>query len=191
MEGYIVPSVAVNLLLALCAVGAVAGHTKTAPLRVILRYFTALSNLLCAAAALAVAVCRLCGSVPGAVQLLKYVGTCTVTVTMLTVVCFLGPTLGYRQMFSGPDLWLHLICPVLAIISCVLWDKPAMRFGAVFLGMLPVLLYGIVYLYRVLYAPEARRWKDFYGFNRGGKWALSYVAMLAGAFLISVVLRWI
>lgn len=181
-------SILVNLAIAILVVLAAAGHTKSAPLKVILRYFTALSNLLCALAALAVAVCRLGGGLPYAVGVLKYVGTAAVTVTMLTVVCFLGPTIGYKTMFTGPDLWLHTVCPALAIISLLLWDKPAMPFRVVWLGTLPVALYTVMYIYRVLYAPEARRWKDFYGFTRGGKWSLSCAAMLIGAFAVSVVL---
>lgn len=182
------PSVLVNAALAVCAVAAVWGHTKKAPLKIILRYFTALSNLFCALCALAVVVCRACGSVPNTVLILKFVGTAAVTVTMLTVLAFLGPTLGYRMLLTGPDLWLHLICPVLAIGSYALWDRPKMPFAAALLGVLPVLAYGGVYIRRVLFAPEERRWKDFYGFNRGGKWRLSFTAMLLGAFLVSIIL---
>ena len=183
------PSVVLNVLTAVFVAAAALGHTKKAPMKIILRFFTVLSNLLCAAAALAVAVCRLGGGLPYAVGVFKYVGACAVTVTMLTVVFFLGPTLGYRKMFSGPDLWLHLVCPVLAIVSLLLWDKPALPFRAVWLGTLPVLLYGVLYIYRVLFAPEKARWPDFYGFNRGGKWPVSFLAMLVGAFVVSVVLR--
>ncbi len=182
------PSVVINILLAVSAVAAGLCHAKRAPLRVVLRYFTVLSNLLCAVASLAVAVCRLAGSMPYAVLLLKYIGTAAVTVTLLTVLLFLGPTIGYKMLFSGPDLWLHLICPVLAIVSFLLWDKPEMPFGAVALGILPVLLYGAVYLYRVLLAPEEKRWKDFYGFNRGGKIRVSYALMTVGTLLVSVAL---
>lgn len=182
-------SALVNLVCAVCAVAAVWRHTKKAPLKILLRYFTVLSNLLCALAALAVAVCRLGGGeIPYVVGVFKYVATAAVSVTMLTVLFFLGPTLGYKPMYSGPDLWLHLVCPVLAVGSFLLWDAPDMPFGAVFLGTLPVLLYGAVYIRRVLFAPEQRRWPDFYGFNRGGRWLLSFLIMLAAAFLISVVL---
>ncbi len=182
------PSIVSNLAIVIFVVAAALGHTKKAPMRIVLRFFTALSNLLCAAAALAVVLCRLCGNVPNAILILKYVGTCAVTVTMLTVLFFLGPTIGYKRLLTGPDLWLHLVCPVLAIVSLVLWDRPEMPFAAVLLGTLPVPLYGAVYVYRVLRAPEERRWPDFYGFNRGGRWALSFAAMAVGAFAVSVIL---
>ena len=182
------PSIIVNFIIVVCAAGATLMHTKKAPFHVLLRYFTVLSNLLCALAALVVALCRLGGDLPCWAGVLKYVGTAAVTVTLLTVVCFLGPTLGWKLMFTGPDLWLHLVCPVLAIVSLLLWDKPAMPFGMVFLGFAPVPIYGAMYIYRVLWAPEARRWKDFYGFNRDGKWLRSYIAMAIGSFLVSLVL---
>ena len=181
-------SIICNLAIAVLTFAAVRSHAKEKPLKVLLRFFTVLSNLLCALTALCVAVCRVAGSMPYAVGVLKYVGTSAVAVTMLTVVFFLGPTLGYKMMFSGPDLWLHLICPALAVVSLLLWDKPGMPFWMVFLGLVPVLLYGVLYLCRVFCAPEDRRWPDYYGFNRGGKWPLSYVAMGVGTFAVSLVL---
>ena len=156
-------------------------------MKVVLRYFTALSNVLCAIAALAVVIGRLCGHVPQAVLVLKYVGTCAVSVTMLTVLVFLGPTIGYKPLLTGPDFWLHLVCPILAIVSLLAWDRPSMGVGAVLLGALPVAAYGVLYLYKVILAPPEKRWDDFYGFNRGGKWPVSFAAMTAGALLVSWV----
>jgi len=182
-------SVILNLAMAVLAVGAVMGHCRKAPARIVLRYFTVLSNLFCAAASAAVAVTRLCGAVPETLLVMKFVGTAAVTITFLTVMLFLGPVVyNYKLLLTGPDLWLHLVCPVMAILTCILWDKPDMRFGGVFWGVLPVLLYGGVYLYRILLAPPAKRWEDFYGFNRDGKWLLSVVFMTAAAFLVSLFL---
>ena len=183
-----IPSVLCNLAMAVAAVAAVLVHRRKAPLRVVLRYFTALSNLFCALASLAVVICRLCGGLPLGAALLKYAGTASVTVTLLTVLLFLGPTLGYRLMLTGPDFWLHLVCPLLALTSYYLWDRPAAGPAVVGLAVAPVALYGAMYVYRVLFAPEERRWKDFYGFNRGGKWYLSLCAMLIASALIGFAL---
>ena len=184
-----IPSIAVNLIIAVAAVSAALAHVRKSPLRVVLRFFTALSNLLCAAAALILALCRLCGGAPQAALVLKYVGTASVTVTLLTVLAFLGPTIGYKRLLTGPDFWLHLFCPVLALVSYFAWDRPALSFAAaVLLAVLPVALYGAMYVYRVLFAPEERRWKDFYGFNRGGRWRLSLALMLAGSAVIGAAL---
>ena len=184
-------SVIFNAVMAVIAFAAVKAHTKKAPLRIVLRYFTSLSNVFCGLTAVAVAVCRLCGVLPRAVLILKYMGTVSVTVTLLTVIFFLGPTMkDYKKLLTGPDLFLHLICPVLALVSYFAWDKPSASWPVVFLGMLPMVLYAAMYLYRVLWAPEGKRWKDFYGFNRGGKWPVSLIAMLLGTLIISLVL-WI
>ena len=183
------PSILMNAAMAVFAAAAVAAHSRKSGLKRVLRYYTALSNLLCAAACLAVVIARLCGEIPPAVLLLKYVGTAAVAVTFLTVMLFLGPFVyGFKLLLTGSDFWLHLVCPILAIVSLLLWDSPAAPFGVVLFGVLPVLLYGALYLYHVLLAPPDKRWEDFYGFNRGGRWPLSLVMMLLGSFLISVVL---
>jgi hypothetical protein len=71
------------------------------------RYFTVLSNVFCAAAAL-----LMCFSPSSSwAWTLKYIGTAAVTVTMLTVFLFLGPNLGYKRLLTGPDLYMHLVTP--------------------------------------------------------------------------------
>lgn len=147
------------------------------------RFFTVLSNVFCAAAAL-----LMCGASSSSwVWTLKYTGTAAVTVTMLTVFLFLGPNYGYKKMLTGTDLYMHLITPLLAILSFLGFEKRAMTVQTALLGVLPVLLYGMVYLYKVVYAPENKRWDDFYGFNKDGKWPISFAAMLAGGLAVSML----
>ena len=154
------------------------------------KYFTTLSNLFCAAASILMIVFSAAGSVPGWVLLIKYTGTCAVTVTFITVMVFLGPTKGgYKDLLFGPEFMLHLACPVLAIVSYIFFEKQPQPFWTVVFGELPVLLYGALYLYKVVIAPEEKRWEDFYGFNRGGKWPVSFAALVIGGFVISVVIR--
>ena len=182
-------SVLVDLAMAVIAAAAVAGHCRKNPVKVVLRFFTVLSNLFCAAASLAVAAARLRGPVPNGILVTKFVGTAAVAITFLTVMFFLGPVVyNYKFLLTGPDLWLHLVCPVTAILTCLLWDRPVMRFGGVFLGVLPVLLYAGMYIYHILLAPPEKRWEDFYGFNRDGRWLLSFVSMTAAAFVVSLLL---
>lgn len=153
------------------------------------RYFTVLSNVFCALSALAMVIFRADGNgAPGAL-LFKYLGTVSVTVTLLTVLFFLGPSMGYKALLSGRDLYLHLIGPLLAIASFCFLEKREMSLGTALLGLIPVALYGAVYLYRVVYAPEAKRWEDFYGFNKGGKWPIAFAAMLAATLVICLLFR--
>ena len=184
--------VILNILNVILIIGAVLFAVfKTEEKRIVFRYFTVLSNLLCALTSLIAAVSHASGKISGLASVLKYIGTSAVTVTLLTVVLFLGPAIGsIKELLKGRDLFLHLICPVIAILTYILWDRTDMRFSIVFSGTVPVLLYGVLYLYKVIYAPKDRRWDDFYMFNRNGKWPISFAAMYAGSFIVSLIL-WI
>ena len=152
------------------------------------RFFTVLSNAFCALAALAMAVSQLGGEPSPAVLLMKYLGTVSVTVTLLTVFLFLGPSMGgYGELLSRDNLYMHLIGPVLAILSYCLLEKRGMSFGTAMTGPIPVALYGAVYLYKVVLSPEDGRWEDFYGFNKGGRWPIAFGAMVAGTAIVCVV----
>ena len=152
-----------------------------------LRFFTTLSNMLCAAACLLTALAINAGGIPEWIWMLKYIGTAAVTVTMLTVLFFLAPTFGkgaLKVLLSGTDLFMHLITPLLALVSFCVFEKRGMSFGQSLWGMLPVVLYGPVYLYKILYALPEKRWDDFYGFNKQGKWPIAFAGMVIGTFLI-------
>ncbi len=151
--------------------------------RFALRFFTVQSNLFCALSALL--MCLFPAS--GWSWILKYMGTAAVTVTMLTVFLFLAPSIGkggLRQLLKGSDLYMHLITPLLALFSFCVFEKRGMDFRTALAGMLPVLLYGPWYLYKIRFAPKEKRWDDFYGFNKGGRWPTAFAMMAAGTFLI-------
>ena len=155
--------------------------------RMAFRFFTVQSNALCAAAALAAAAASLAGEMPEWIRIIKYIGTSAVTVTMLTVFLFLAPSAGkdwVQVLLKGPDLFMHLLTPLAALISFGVFEKKGMTFGQSLWGMLPVVLYGPLYLYKIRFAPKEKGWDDFYGFNRTGRWPVSFAAMLAGTFLI-------
>lgn len=152
-----------------------------------LRFFTTLSNILCAAACLLTALAMNAGGVPEWIWTLKYIGTAAVTVTMLTVLLFLAPSFGkgaLKVLLSGTDLFMHLITPLLALVSFCVFERRGMTFCQSLWGLLPVLLYGPLYLYKILFAPPEKRWDDFYGFNKQGKWPVAFAAMVAGTFAI-------
>ena len=153
--------------------------------RTAFRFFTCQSNVFCAFTALF--MCLL----PGAnwVWVLKYIGTAAVTVTLLTVFLFLGPSTGnLKALLTGNGLFMHLITPLLAIVSFSVFEKRGMSFSIALLGMLPVILYGFLYLYKVVFSPEDKRWDDFYGYNKGGKWPIAFALMMIGAFVVCMLL---
>ncbi len=154
------------------------------------RFFTVLSNTLCAVSSLVLLICQLSGQVPQGIWLFKYVGTAAVTVTLMTVLVFLGPTApgGYKDLLTGSGFYMHLLGPVAAIISCCFLEEGTLSFAWSLLGMIPTILYGILYLYKLKAAPPGKNWEDFYGFDKGGHWKVSFTAMMIGTFLICLML---
>ena len=155
-----------------------------------LRYFTILSNLLSALAALLVALCVSEQGLPFGIWLLKYIGTAAVTVTFVTVMLFLGPTMGYQSQLEKAGFYYHLAGPLMSVLSfCFMERFHELSPELSLTGMLPVILYGLLYAWKVLFCPKERRWEDFYGYTKGGHWRLSACAMVAGSFLICLLLR--
>ncbi len=187
--------IALNAAIFLCTAAAYAGcfRTETGWSRenglAALRYFTILSNLFCALAALALAVTLASGETPRWVWLWKYVGTAAVTVTLLTVLFFLAPAAGFKALLAGRDLYLHLIGPLLAIASfCFCERLYPLPLPLALTGLVPVILYGGFYLYKVVLCPKEKRWEDFYGYNKNGKWPVSFAAMMIGGAAVCCLL---
>ena len=165
----------------------------------VFQYFTTLSNVLSAVASVVLVIFRIrqyliksdLHVLPGWIMTLRFAGTVAVGVTLLTVLLFLGPAIGYRPLFVGHNLFLHLTGPLLAIAALLFFDfGQPLNQGQVLFTVLPTFLYGSLYLYKVVVQGEARGgWKDFYGFNAGGRWYLSVLIMLAGTYLLGTVLR--
>lgn len=154
-----------------------------------LRFFTILSNLFSALASLTALFLLRNGTLPYGVWLIKYVATSSVTVTFLTVMFFLGPTMGYKSQLEGWSLYLHLAGPLFAVVSFCFFERfYTLSFPASLWGIAPVLLYGALYLKKVVYTSGEAQWDDFYGFNKNGAWKKSFSAMTGGAFLICIVL---
>ena len=155
-------------------------------------YFTVDSNVLCALACLGMAVWELPhlrrrdAEIPRWLNVFKFVGTVAVSLTFCTVMLFLGQLYGYGPMLTGRNLYLHLLCPLAAIISFAALERsgPA-PLRPCLLGLLPVVVYGAVYFTCVILL---KRWNDFYGFNRGGRWPLSLVLMVLATLILCVLL---
>lgn len=163
------------------------------------KYFTNDSNILMALTSIGIIVCDILmllkerEDIDQLALLLKQVGTVAATVTFLTVMFFLGPTQGYGIMLAGKNLYLHLICPVLAILSYVFTEYTQNKKENMFVysvyGIIPTFLYGIVYLIMVVVVEDG--WEDFYGFNQGGLWYVSVFVMLAATYVISLGLTFL
>ena len=125
--------------------------------------------------------------IPQWAMLLKFVGTVAVTLTLMVVVLFLGPTQGYGKMFAGVCMPLHLICPLLCIISFCFFEQGfSLSKKQTWWGVVPTIVYGTVYLIMVVFV---QGWDDFYGFNIGGYWYVSYCILPAVTYVFARLIR--
>lgn len=109
-----------------------------------LKYFTVLSNLF---AALAAVVYLFNNRRPSRkVKVLKYVAAVSVGLTFVVVMVFLGPLFGYPFMFAGPNFWLHLFVPLLAMTEFVFLNETGMKYKDNLWAVVPMLVYGIFYM---------------------------------------------
>ena len=109
-----------------------------------------LSACICAMVAVSQLVCIFTGrELPHWLHTLKYIATCCLTMTFLTVVFVLGPMYEdgngwYIMLFTGSRLYHHFLHPVLAILSLVLFERlPRLPLGQVWWALVPTILYGL------------------------------------------------
>lgn len=160
------------------------------------KYFTVQSNLLYGIYAGIFAVTELvCGSaenVPQVMYILKYVFTVGVTLTMMTVLCYLAPIVekSYPKLFKGANLYFHLIVPLLGAVAFCVFEKNAhISVPQTFLGLIPYGLYGIYYAINTLSHAENGKVPekyDWYFFLSKGtdKAAIAALLMLAASMAV-------
>lgn len=156
----------------------------------IFRFFTNDSNILLALSCLAALPGTIRalrgGKGPGrGIHVLRFMATVSVALTFWTVVLFLGPLFGYGAMYRGEDGYLHAWGPLLAFVLWVFFERgERMGWREVLLSGLPMLCYGSVYAYEVVFA---RNWGDFYGLVGTGHWAVTFGGMLLATLALGLL----
>ncbi len=161
------------------------------------RYYTVDSNVFCAIGCLLLGISSLAGllrkktTLPKWAVVLKFAGVNTVMITFWTVIVFLGPQMGFGMMYEGASLYLHGIVPVAAVLSLMLLERgQKMTVPEALLALLPTLVYGTVYFIMVAGIGKANGgWEDFYLFNRGGLWYVTFLVMGVLAAGLALLLR--
>ena len=154
-----------------------------------LKYFTMLSNLFAGAVAAAWLVCG-CSD---RIERLKYIAAASVGLTFTIVAGFLGPLYGYKAMFSGFNLPLHLIAPVAAMLEIIFLSDATYTRRDNLLALIPPFLYGLVYLINIQINgmgvwPDTNDWYLFFawGYPVG---FLIFAMILIVTWLIGLLLR--
>ena len=156
----------------------------------VFRFFTVDSNLFMAIIAFIFAcfeISVLLGKkkdIPKNMYVLKLMGTTSVTLTFLVVFLYLSWIVkgGPYTMIINSNLFLHLINPILSIITFVFFEKNnKLRFNDTFLGLVPMGLYGIFYIGNVITHVNNGKVSleyDWYAFVQKGVWAMIIVIPL-------------
>ena len=150
-----------------------------------LKYFTILSNLLEGIACFVWLISRN--------EKIKYVAAVSVMLTFVTVMVFLGPTMGYAIMFVGPSLWFHLIVPLLALLEVVFWNRESFSARDNLIAVLPMAVYGFFYVANNIIngVGEWPHINDWYGFLAWGYpiGVVIYLVIIMVTWLIGFVIR--
>lgn len=124
-----------------------------------LEYYTEDSNLfaLVACAVMAGFQVRYLKSgkeIPHSVQMFKYMAAAVLSVTFIVVIAVLSPMRGegingwFYMLFNKDFTFLHTLCPILTILSFVLFEKePYLDTKSAFTATIPTLIYAIVLVF--------------------------------------------
>ena len=108
--------------------------------------------------------------IPENVYTFKLIGTSSVTLTFLVTLLFLAPLYGFYAMYNNNNLFFHLIIPILAIASYILYEKHDSKYYYSFLGIIPMFIYSVYYTSNIIIHLNSGGLTfkyDFYGFLRG------------------------
>jgi len=172
----------------------------TEPWYFVFYYFTVDSNILLGIASAIMVIFSFVSlqtnRIPRWVTNFKYIATVLTTLTMLTVIFVFmilmkAPFLELIKFGSG-NLFLHLICPALAIVSLVLVElHNKIRFRQVFVTLIPVTVYGAFYGFG--YFLKWEWFKDdpysfITSFDGNGKYFTPFIAL--GILFAGAVILW-
>jgi len=127
-----------------------------------LRYFTVLSNLLAAFAA----ICWLLFRNSHFSAVLKFSACLALMITFLVTALFLGPMFGYAILYVGPNFWFHLAVPLLCLFEEIFLGEQKLSRSELILAVLPLFIYGCGYLGNIVL--NGRQGNDWYGFVTWG-----------------------
>ena len=190
-------SIILNILIILGTLASIWGFSRPADgktaeekFKELFRYYTIQSNAYVAVAALFMLIYQLKGgNIPFGITAFKYSGAALVAVTMTVVMVYLGPVYTYKFQLESWNLYLHLIGPLLSIVSLCFFEKNGtMPFVYALYALIPTFIYGFYYLYMVM---KAKRWDDFYCFVTNIKWYVSITVVGIVAFLLALLIRFL
>ena len=159
-----------------------------------LRMFTTLSNIIAAFAAAMCLPFQIDGlrrdryRLPFWIVIVMYAGAAGVFLTFFTALTLISAVRGFSStMFSGSNLYMHTISPILITLLFVLAVSDIhIKFRYSFIAVLPAIAYMVVYFIMVF---VAHVWRDHYYTDRYMPWPVSLLLMISVAYGACQLLR--
>ena len=119
-----------------------------------------------------------------------FCGTVCTTLIMVFATCVIS-LFDFEMAFRGTNFYLHAICPVLILISFFLIESYySISIKDVLRCMLPVLIYAIIYVYKVIIiGVDNGGWEDIYYFTKNAPALVSFIAMMVITYLVALAVR--
>lgn len=130
--------------------------------------------------------------IPKWVTTMRLYSTTTVAVTFFVVILLLGPfnPKGWEPLFTGMPFYLHLVVPLIAMVSFIAFDLyNDIDFKHCYYNLIPTGIYAIFYMIWVLGLKQ----EDHYMFFKFGGWATTgiFLGIFGLAFGMGVLLRYL
>ena len=186
----------ITLVVALYAIGLALVNYAMDGIKIInlFKYFTTLSNMLTALAAAFIIPYAINGyrfkhfSYPKWVSMMHFAGTASTSFVSFFTVVFIAP---YNREFAfgGSNFYLHVICPLMILISYFFVESHYRYTAKEFLiCMTPFIAYSLVYLVNVVFIGS---WEDLYLLNTLVPFYFSMPIAYIAFFAISHLIKWI
>ena len=120
-----------------------------------LRFYTQSSNVLAMFTCIICAACEIFCLVKGCAlprweQILRYISTCCLMVTLIVAACILVPMdkgntfRGF--MLEGTLLYMHTVCPLVMLAGCLIHGGAPLTAVHALIAVIPTVIYGIITL---------------------------------------------
>ena len=128
---------------------------------------------------------------PKWIAMFQYSGAICTTLTMLFASTFIAGTMGAKLAFTGMNFWLHVLCPIMALVL-LFSTESRNRFSIQdsLIALIPFYIYAAQYITRVVLIGEANGgWRDIYLLTKFIPAELSAPLMFMLSYVIAMVIR--
>lgn len=159
-----------------------------------LRMFTTVSNIVAGFAALMCLPFQIDGlrrdryNLPSWIVMVMYIGAVGTFLTFTVAITLISAFQGFvKTMFSGTNLFMHTINPILITIVFVLVVSDShIKFSRSLIPMIPIAIYMMIYFIMVFIVGV---WRDHYYTNSYIPWPVSLILLIAISFGVCQLLR--